>query len=99
MILYDALRNLPANTLHTIAGVGYQDGVPAQTADAGWPMGVVRSAAERWFGELIVIDYQAIVCGALTRTVSCIAWRVMAFPATVAMVARPVQPVSLVRTT
>ena len=59
MVLYDSLRNLPAHTLHTIAGIGYRDGVPAQTADAGWPMGVVRSVAERWFGELIVIDYQA----------------------------------------
>lgn len=59
MVRDDSLRNLPPNTLRTIAGVGYRDGVPAQTADAGWPMGVVRSVAERWFGDLIVIDYQA----------------------------------------
>ena len=54
----DLLRHLEAlrpQTIDTIAGVGYRDGVPARDADAGWPMGVVR----RPDGDLIVVDYQA----------------------------------------
>ncbi|MFZ4660568.1 MAG: hypothetical protein ACOYNY_26400 [Caldilineaceae bacterium] len=57
--LTDLFHTLPPTRLHTIAGVGYQTGIPAQSADAGWPMGVVRSVAARWFGDLIVVDYHA----------------------------------------
>lgn len=49
----------PKGTIITLAGVGYRWGIPAQEADAGWPMGVVRSIADRWHGDLIVIDYHA----------------------------------------
>jgi sugar lactone lactonase YvrE len=49
------LSQLPTGAIYTLAGVGYQSKVPAQTADAGWPMGVVR----RPDGDLIVVDYHA----------------------------------------
>lgn len=48
-------ENLSLHTIQTIAGVGYQTGIPAAEADAGWPMGVVR----RPDGDLVVIDYHA----------------------------------------
>lgn len=59
MYLQDFFHAMPALTLFTIAGVGYQTAVPARDADAGWPMGVVRSVAARWLGDLIVVDYHA----------------------------------------
>ena len=40
-------------TIVTIAGVGYVEGVPAQEAPAGWPMGIARNAA----GDVFVADY------------------------------------------
>lgn len=43
----------------TIACAGYRWNIPAQEADAGWPMGVVRSIAEAWRGDSIVVDYHA----------------------------------------
>ena len=49
------LRTLLPNQIITIAGCGYRDGIPARTADAGWPLGVVR----RPDGDLIVVDYHA----------------------------------------
>jgi sugar lactone lactonase YvrE len=49
------LSTLPTGAIYTLAGVGYQSEVPAQTADVGWPMGVVR----RPDGDLIVVDYHA----------------------------------------
>ena len=61
--LTDLFHTLPPTRLHTIAGVGYQTGIPAQSADAGWPMGVVRSVAARWFGDLIVVDYLQLMSG------------------------------------
>jgi sugar lactone lactonase YvrE len=39
--------------LTTVAGVGFQDGVPAREAPSGWALGVVR----RPDGDLIVCDY------------------------------------------
>ncbi|MEM7030952.1 MAG: hypothetical protein AAF629_15410 [Chloroflexota bacterium] len=48
-------QNLKPETMISIAGAGYQTGVLAKEADAGWPMGVVR----RPDGDLIVVDYQA----------------------------------------
>jgi len=48
---------LAPGTIDTIAGAGYRIGHAANESDAGWPMGVVRSVAARWFGDLIVIDY------------------------------------------
>lgn len=59
MHLHNFFHTLPANTLSTVAGAGYRTGLPAKEADAGWPLGVVRSVAERWFGDLIVVDYHA----------------------------------------
>ena len=59
MYLLDYLRTLSPNTITTLAGVGYRTGIPAQEADAGWPMGVVRSVAPLWAGDLIVVDYHA----------------------------------------
>lgn len=55
MRLADTLAAIAPGTIATIAGAGYRDGIPAQQADAGWPMGVVR----RPDGDLIVVDYQA----------------------------------------
>jgi sugar lactone lactonase YvrE len=55
MKLDKLLTSLPAKNIITIAGCGYQDGIPASEADAGWPLGVVR----RPDGDLIVVDYQA----------------------------------------
>lgn len=46
---------LPPGAFTTIAGAPYREGVSAQSADAGWPMGVVR----RPDGDLIVVDYHA----------------------------------------
>ncbi len=54
MSIVQKLQNLPAGEVSVLAGVGQRDGIPAQEADAGWPMGVVR----RPDGDLIVIDYQ-----------------------------------------
>ena len=51
----EIFRKILPQTIMTIAGVGYQAGVPAKGADAGWPMGVVR----RPDGDLVVVDYQA----------------------------------------
>lgn len=59
MSLQTFFQALSTNSLFTVAGVGYRTGIPAQEADAGWPMGVVRSVAERWVGDLIVVDYHA----------------------------------------
>lgn len=55
MTPFDALRKLSQGQILTIAGVGYDEGIPARDADAGWPMGVVR----RGDGQLIVVDYWA----------------------------------------
>lgn len=55
MSLLNLLQQLTPHTIHTLAGVGYRTGIPAQEADAGWPMGVVR----RPDGDLIVVDYHA----------------------------------------
>ncbi len=49
------IPDLPPGATANIAGAPYREGVPAATADAGWPMGVVR----RPDGELIVVDYHA----------------------------------------
>lgn len=59
MSLADRFSKMAPNTIFTLAGVGYQTGGPARESDAGWPMGVVRSLAPRWLGDLIVIDYHA----------------------------------------
>ena len=53
MNLLDLFDGLRPNTIASIAGVGYRDGVPADEAAAGWPLGVVR----RPDGDLIVADY------------------------------------------
>ena len=55
MVLADHFKALHANTIQTIAGVGYQTSGLARELDAGWPMGVVR----RPDGDLIVVDYHA----------------------------------------
>lgn len=55
MNLSEVFRALAPGVITTIAGVGYRDGIPAQEADAGWPLGVAR----RPDGDLIVVDYQA----------------------------------------
>ena len=55
MNLVELFDRLPVNTIATIAGVGYREGIPAKEADAGWPMGVVR----RPDGDLIVTDHFA----------------------------------------
>ena len=55
MKLTEMLRQLPLGQIALVAGVGYQTGIVARDADAGWPMGVVRRAE----GDLIVVDYQA----------------------------------------
>ena len=53
MSLRTFLENLNPGTIDTIAGVGWCDGGPAASADAGWLMGVVRDNA----GDLLVVDY------------------------------------------
>ena len=55
MTPFNDLRKLRPGRIVTVAGVGYDEGIPARDADAGWPMGVVR----RGDGELIVVDYWA----------------------------------------
>ena len=55
MALAHYFKTLLANTIQTIAGVGYQTSGLACELDAGWPMGVVR----RPDGDLIVVDYHA----------------------------------------
>ena len=55
MNLVTLFERLPPDTIATIAGAGYRDGIPAKEADAGWPLGVVR----RPDGELIVADHFA----------------------------------------
>ena len=55
MTPFNDLRKLLPGRIVTVAGVGYEEGIPARDADAGWPMGVVR----RGDGELIVVDYLA----------------------------------------
>ena len=52
MDLLKVFQGLRPNTIITIAGVGYRDGIPAKEADIGWSMGVVR----RPDGDLIVAD-------------------------------------------
>ena len=54
MNLYNLFQDLPPDTLSTIAGAGMREGVPANEADAGWPLGILR-----WnkTGELIINDY------------------------------------------
>ncbi len=52
---FSVIRKLLPGQIITVAGVGYEEGIPAREADAGWPMGVVRRAD----GELIVVDYHA----------------------------------------
>ncbi len=52
---FNVVRRLLPGRIATVAGVGYEDGIPAKEADAGWPMGVVRRADE----DLIVVDYHA----------------------------------------
>ena len=59
MWLADRLQQMAPHAISTIAGAGYQTGGLARDSDAGWPMGVVRSLAERWLGDLIVVDYHA----------------------------------------
>lgn len=59
MSLADRFQEMAPETIFTVAGVGYQTGGLARDSDAGWPMGVVRSLAERWRGDLIVVDYHA----------------------------------------
>ena len=48
-------EQLNPNTIVSIAGIGYRDGIPAKDADVGWPMGAVR----RPDGDLIVADIRA----------------------------------------
>ena len=50
--LLEFFKGLNPNTIVSIAGVGYRDGIPAKEADIGWPMGVVR----RPDGDLLVAD-------------------------------------------
>ena len=52
MNLLEFFKGLNPNTIVSIAGVGYRDGIPAKEADIGWPMGVVR----RPDGDLLVAD-------------------------------------------
>ena len=59
MWLVDRLRQMAPHAISTIAGAGYQTGGLARDSDAGWPMGVVRSLAPLWRGDLIVVDYHA----------------------------------------
>jgi len=59
MSLVNQFQQVSPNTIFTIAGVGYQAGGLARDSDAGWPMGVVRSVADLWRGDLIVVDYHA----------------------------------------
>ena len=54
MNIIDLCRSQTPGTIQTIAGVGRQEGIPARDADAGWPLGVVRSAQT---SELIIADY------------------------------------------
>lgn len=54
MDIRDAFRKQRPGDLATIAGKGMREGIPAQEADAGWPLGVVRWKKT---GELIVADY------------------------------------------
>ncbi|MBI3942888.1 MAG: hypothetical protein HY326_07730 [Chloroflexi bacterium] len=42
MNLRKLFEDMPANTIKSIAGVGYSEGIPAKEADIGWSMGVVR---------------------------------------------------------
>jgi sugar lactone lactonase YvrE len=55
MALKTTFGKLPAGHITGIAGVPYQDGIPAKEAHVGWPIGVVRRAD----GDLIVADWQA----------------------------------------
>lgn len=59
MSLANRFQEMAPEAIFTVAGVGYQTGGLARDSDAGWPMGVVRSLAERWRGDLIVVDYHA----------------------------------------
>ena len=54
MNLPKLFNELQPGDLVTIAGVGIREGIPANEADAGWPMGILR-----WnkTGELIINDY------------------------------------------
>ena len=53
MNILEIFARLETGYLTSIAGVGYQELVPAKEADAGWPLGVIR----RQNGDLIVCDY------------------------------------------
>ncbi len=53
MNILEIFARLETGHLTSIAGVGYQELVPAKEADAGWPLGVIR----RQNGDLIVCDY------------------------------------------
>ena len=53
------LHNLAVGELSVLAGVGQRSNIPAQEADAGWPMGIVRWPT----GDLIVIDYLQLMQG------------------------------------
>ena len=54
MNLPKLFNELQPGDMVTIAGVGLREGIPANEADAGWPMGILR-----WnkTGELIINDY------------------------------------------
>ncbi len=54
MNLPKLFNELQPGDMITIAGVGLREGIPANEADAGWPMGILR-----WnkTGELIINDY------------------------------------------
>lgn len=49
------MLQLAPNNILNVAGVGYIEGVPAQHAPSGWPLGILR----RPDGDLIVADYKA----------------------------------------
>ncbi len=59
MNLLERFQKLAPGHMMTIAGAGYQDGIPAKEADAGWPFGIVRLPPNQPHGgDLIVADYQ-----------------------------------------
>ncbi len=59
MNLHERFQKLAPGHMMTIAGAGYQDGIPAKEADAGWPFGIVRLPPNQPHGgDLIVADYQ-----------------------------------------
>ena len=54
MNLNKLFENMQPGEMTTIAGVGVREGIPANEADAGWPLGILR-----WnkTGELLINDY------------------------------------------